>query len=149
MITCVTVRSEGCSMEPAVVVVSNRLKKSLKRAQFCFKHLKSSHRKMIRFFFLLGHIKRRDERDNKMKQEKKNHIDYTVICYFLRLRIVFILNVTFRTSIILSPHPHPTPPPPSNRSILFPLNQSMNAISLFLLSPLAVSFQAWQCDSLL
>ena len=131
------------------VVVSNRLKKSLKRAQFCFKHLKSSHRKMIRFFFLLGHIKRRDERDNKMKQEKKNHIDYTVICYFLRLRIVFILNVTFRTSIILSPHPHPTPPPPSNRSILFPLNQSMNAISLFLLSPLAVSFQAWQCDSLL
>ena len=50
MITCVTVRSEGCSMEPAVVVVSNRLRKSLKRAQFCFKHLKSSHRKMIRFF---------------------------------------------------------------------------------------------------
>ena len=46
-----------------------------------------------------------------MKQEKKNHIEYTVICYFLRLRIVFILNVTFRTSIILSPHPHPHPHP--------------------------------------
>ena len=46
-----------------------------------------------------------------MKQEKKNHIDYTVICYFLRLRIVFVLNVTFRTSIILSPHPHPHPTP--------------------------------------
>ena len=49
----------------------------------------------------------------KMKQEKKNHIDYTVICYFLRLRIVFVLNVTFRTSIILSPHPTPHPPPPT------------------------------------
>lgn len=46
-------------MEPAVVVVSNRLKKSLKRAQFCFKHLKSSHRKMIRFFFLVGPYKKK------------------------------------------------------------------------------------------
>lgn len=80
------------------------------------------------FFFLLGHIKRRDERDNKMKQEKKNHIDYTVICYFLRLRIVFILNVTFRTSIILSPHPHPQ-------------TDRMRS-AFFLLSPLDVSFQA-------
>ena len=58
MITCVTVRSEGCSMEPVVVVVSNRLKKSLKRAQFCFKYLKSSHRKMIRFF-LVGPYKKK------------------------------------------------------------------------------------------
>ena len=52
------------------VVVSNRLKKSLKRAQFCFKHLKSSHRKMM-FFFLMGHIKRRDERDNKNETGKE------------------------------------------------------------------------------
>ena len=86
-----------------------------------------------------------------MKQEKKNHIDYTVMCYFLRFRVVFILNFTFRTSIIPSP-PTPTPyphPHPLDKSILFLLNQSMNAISLFLLSPLAVSFQAWQCDPLL
>lgn len=45
-------------MEPVVVVVSNRLKKSLKRAQFCFKYLKSSHRKMIRFF-LVGPYKKK------------------------------------------------------------------------------------------